>query len=190
MIDELRIDKGVSEPGFNLPDMQRIVVSVDPAVSNKETSAEKGIVVAGIGPCTCFGEEQIHGFVLADRSGRGSPREWGTRVAVAYGEYGADRVVAEVNNGGDLVEANLQAVEPLLPVKQVHASRGKYVRAEPIAALYEQGRIHHVGMFPDLEDQMCSLLPEGTTDLVDRADALVWAFTELMIKPQRKWGAA
>ena len=99
MIDELRIDKGVSDPTFSLPDMIRIVVAVDPAVSDTETSAETGIIVAGIGPCTCLGEEQIHGFVFADRSKRASPKGWGTRVAVAYGEYDGDCVVAEVNNG-------------------------------------------------------------------------------------------
>lgn len=190
MIDELRIDKGVSDPVFSLPDMIRIVVAVDPAMTHTETSAETGIIVAGIGPCACFGEEQIHGFVLADRTVRGSPKTWGTRVAVAYGEYGADKVVAEVNNGGDLVEANIRAIDQLVPVKKVHASRGKYIRAEPVSALYEQGKIHHVGLFPELEDQMCSMLPEGSLDLMDRADAVVWAFTELMIKPQRKWGAA
>lgn len=190
MLDELRIDKGVSDPRFNLPDMQRIVVSVDPAVSKTETSAETGIIVAGIGPCMCFGSPEMHGFVLADRTVRGSPKEWGTRVAVAVAEFDADLVVAEVNNGGDLVEANLRAIDPLIPFKAVHASRGKYKRAEPVAALDEQGRIHHVGLYPELEDQMCMMLPEGSPDLVDRADARVWAFTELMLKPQRKWGAA
>jgi phage terminase large subunit-like protein len=190
MLDELRIDKGVSESGFKLPDMKRIVVAVDPAMSKTENSAETGIIVAGIGPCTCFGDEQMHGFVLADRTIRGSPKEWGMRVAVAYAEFDADLVVAETNNGGDLVEANIRAVDQLIPVKQVHASRGKYKRAEPVAALDEQGRIHHVGLFPELEDQMCMMLPEGSPDLVDRADARVWAFTELMLKQQRKWGAA
>lgn len=190
MIDELRIDKGISNSNFKIPDMQRIVVAVDPAVSNTNTSAETGIIVAGIAPCMCLGGPEIHGFVLADRSLRASPEGWGTRVAVGFAEFEADLVVGEVNNGGDLVESNLRAIDPLIPFKKVHASRGKYKRAEPIAALDEQGRIHHVGMFPELEDQLCSMLPEGSEDLMDRADARVWAFTELMLKIKQHWGAA
>lgn len=190
LLDDLRIDRGVSHPDFKFPDMQRIVVSVDPAGSVTETSAETGIVVAGMADCSCLGTPEQHGFVLADRTIKGSPKAWGTRAVVAYYEFEADCIVAEINNGGDLVEANIRAIDPLVPVKKVWASRGKYKRAEPVAALYEQGRAHHVGLFAALEDQMCSMMPEGNIDLVDRADAVVWAFTELMLKPLRLWGAA
>jgi phage terminase large subunit-like protein len=161
-----------------LPEQQRIVVAIDPAVTSGEDADETGIVVAG--------KAGDQGYVLADYSGRYTPREWAQRAIAAYQEFDADRIVAEVNNGGEMVEATVRMVDPDVPFTAVRASRGKVVRAEPVAALYEQARIHHVGAFPALEDQMCAF----TTDFdraaagysPDRVDALVWALTELMVE--------
>ncbi|HOA25319.1 MAG TPA: terminase family protein [Aggregatilineales bacterium] len=163
-IDDLRVT--------DLPNMTRIVVAIDPAVSTTDESSETGIVVAGVG-------KDGHGYVLDDLTVKASPHEWATRAVNAYHDYQADRIVAEVNNGGDMVEHTLKTVDPKLPYKKLHASRGKHTRAEPIAALYEQGRVHHVGMFAELEDQMCTWVPGD--DSPDRMDALVWALTELML---------
>jgi len=153
-------------------DWQRIVIGVDPAVTNTEESSETGIVVAGVGLDT-------HGYVVEDLSLRGSPLEWAHAVVEAYDRWQADRVIAEVNNGGLMVEQTLRTVRPNLPITLVRASRGKITRAEPVAALYEQQRVHHVGGFPQLEDQMTSY--DGTGESPDRMDALVWAMTDLMI---------
>lgn len=156
------------------PDLKRVVVAIDPAVSTGSRSAETGIVVAGLG-------EDGVGYVLKDLSGRHRPEEWAARAIAAFRAHRADRVVGEVNNGGDLVEATLRAVDPQIPFRAVSASRGKRVRAEPIAALYEQGRIRHVGALPKLEDQMVSWAPGEDSGSPDRVDALVWALTELML---------
>jgi phage terminase large subunit-like protein len=158
----------------------RIVVAIDPAVTSGEDSDETGIIVAGR-------DAQDRGYVLADASGRFAPIEW-ARVAVeAYRGHRADRVVAEVNNGGDLVEATLRVVDQSVAYRAVHAARGKAARAEPVTALYEQGRVHHIGAFPALEDQMCALSPEFDRNQAgwspDRVDALVWALTDLFIDP-------
>jgi phage terminase large subunit-like protein len=154
------------------PELARIVVAIDPAVTASAESDETGIVVAGKGVDGAL-------YVLADRSCRLSPDGWARRAIVALDEFAADRIVAEVNNGGDLVENVLRTVRPEAPYRAVRASRGKRVRAEPIAALYEQGRVHHVGLHAQLEDQMCSFLPEGNERSPDRVDALVWALTDL-----------
>jgi predicted phage terminase large subunit-like protein len=154
-------------------DLQRVVVAIDPAVSASETSDETGIVVAGLG-------NDKRGYVLADRSVRASPDAWARRAVTAYREFKADRIVAESNNGGEMVALTIRTVDPNVPVTLVHASRGKRARAEPVAALYEQGRISHVEPFPDLEDQLCSYTPESG-DSPDRMDALVWALTDLML---------
>jgi phage terminase large subunit-like protein len=122
-----------------------------------------------------------HGYLLADLSCRLSPDGWARRAVNAYREHGADRIVAEVNNGGDLVEATLRAVDKKVSYRKVTASRGKRVRAEPVAALYEQGKVHHVGAFGPLEDQLCSFAPDNYDGSPDRLDALVWAFTELLL---------
>ena len=159
------------------PEMRRLVVGIDPAASSNEGSDETGIILAGLG---ANGE----GYVLADRSGRYPPIQWAQQALALYRDHGADRLVAEVNNGGEMVTQTLHTVLPGAPVKAVHASRGKRTRAEPISALYEQGRVHHVGAFPDLEDQMCTWVPDVTEDSPDRMDALVWALTELMIRPE------
>ncbi len=164
-----------------VPPLRRIVVGVDPAVSSTAESAETGIVVAGLG-------EDGHGYVLADHSLRDTPATWGNAVVAAYNLFQADRVVGEVNNGGDLVEANVQtaarAAGGTVAFKSVRASRGKQTRAEPIAALYEQGRVHHVGAFPHLEDQMVEWDPTAGGPSPDRLDALVWALSDLMLGPQ------
>jgi len=156
------------------PALVRIVVAIDPAVSSSEDADETGIVVAGKGI-------DSDGYLLADLSGRYTPDGWARAAVGAYRTFEADRIVAEVNNGGEMVEATIRTVDPAVPYAAIHASRGKRVRAEPIAALYEQGRIHHVGAFGPLEDQLCSALPDGGTGPDDRLDALVWAFTELEI---------
>ena len=155
------------------PELQRIVVAVDPPVTSGEDADECGIIVAGLA-----GDEA---YVLADRSVQGlSPMAWAERVVEAAREAAADRVVVEVNQGGDLVEMLLRQVDPALPVRKVHATRGKFIRAEPVAALYERGLVHHVGLFAALEDQM-AYFTGGGTGRDDRLDALVWALTDLML---------
>ena len=158
-------------------ELRRIVVAVDPAVSNGEESNETGIIVAGVAA-------NGHGYVLEDLSGRLSPDGWARQAVRAYHHYRADRIVGEVNNGGDLIENVLRTVDPQVSYRSVHASRGKYLRAEPIAALYEQGRIHHVGQFAELEDQLCSFVPNEFNGSPDRLDAAVWALTELFLEPE------
>ena len=131
-------------------------------------------------------DENGHGYVLADISGRYPPTEWARLAIAAYRTHRADRIVAEVNNGGDMVGATLRMVDRNVAFTTVRASRGKIVRAEPVAALYHQGRVHHIGTFPQLEDQMTNF----TSDIdraaagysPDRVDALVWAFSELLVK--------
>ena len=156
------------------PELARVVVAIDPAVTSGETSDETGIVVCGID-----NQQPAHGYVLQDATLRGSPSAWAKRAIAAYYSFQADRVIGEVNNGGEMIEHTLRMEDASVSYKAVRASRGKYVRAEPISALYEQGRIHHVGEFPDLEDQLCSWLPGD--DSPDRLDAAVWAFSELML---------
>ena len=152
-------------------ELARVVVAVDPAVSSGERSDETGIIVAGL-------DGAGQGYVLDDLTCRSSPDGWARRVAFAVSKWRADKVVAEKNNGGDLVESLLRTVDPSLPIKLVSASAGKVTRAEPVAAYYEQHRIAHVGAFPELEDQMCTFVA-GQSGSPDRLDALVWAFTEL-----------
>ncbi|HEV2575122.1 MAG TPA: terminase family protein [Beijerinckiaceae bacterium] len=165
------------------PDLQRIVVSIDPAVSNNEGSDETGIIVAGI-------DRDDHGYLLADYSGRYSPIEWARKAVHAYQTWQADRIVAEINQGGAMVESTLRMVDAKVPYSAVHASRGKVTRAEPVSALYEQNRIHHVGAFSELEDQLCSFTSDfnrGSMGSPDRLDALVWAFTELIVEGRPKY---
>lgn len=163
-IDELRVREA--------PEMSRIVVAVDPPVTSREDSDEAGIVACGLGV-------DGHYYVLHDRSLRGSPETWARAAVRLYHDTGADRLIAETNNGGDMVEVMMRNVDRNVAYKAVTASRGKIVRAEPIAALYEQGRVHHVGAFPALEDQMVEYDPVTSTKSPDRMDALVWALTEL-----------
>jgi phage terminase large subunit-like protein len=154
------------------PELVRVVVSIDPAATSSAEADETGIIGAGKGVDGQY-------YVLADRTCRMSPHGWATRAVVAYDELKADRVVAEVNNGGEMVEHTVRTVRSSIPYTAVHASRGKRVRAEPIAALYEQGKVHHVGALAELEDQMCTFVAEGGEKSPDRVDALVWALTEL-----------
>ena len=169
-LDEWRVDKA--------PPLKRIVVGVDPAATGNEGANETGIVVCGL-------DEKQQGYVLEDWSIRGHPDVWARRAVAAYRKHEADRIIAEINQGGEMVSHTIRTIDGNVPITTVHASRGKYVRAEPIAALYEQGRIHHVGTLPDLEDQMTAFTPESAaadrTDgkSPDRVDALVWAFTHL-----------
>ena len=170
-IDEQRVKE--------TPELVRIVVAIDPAVSSKENSDETGIVCAAKGIDRQF-------YVLDDLSGILTPDGWGREAVSIYKRRKADRVIGEVNNGGDLIESNLRSIDRNVSYKGVRASRGKAIRAEPIAALYEQKKVHHVGAFPLLEDQMCMF----TTDFdrtkmkysPDRLDALVWAMHELAIE--------
>jgi phage terminase large subunit-like protein len=157
----------------SLPDMQRVLVAVDPATTSSEGSNEHGIVVAGI----ASGE----GYVLEDGSISGQPLEWAQRAIALHDKYAADGVVVEVNQGGEMCKSTLQSVRPNLNVIMVRASRGKHVRAEPVSALYAQGRIHHVGCFAELEQQMIHMTNEGYVGLEspDRCDALVWCITAL-----------
>lgn len=157
------------------PRLVRIVVGVDPAVTADANSDETGIVVAGLGT-------DGHGYVLDDKSLTDTPNAWAKQVCAAYHARKADRVVAEVNNGGDLVEMALRTVDRNVSYRGVRASRGKQTRAEPIAALYEQGRIHHVGFHAKLENQLCEWNPTSSSGSPDRLDALVWALTELMLE--------
>ena len=156
------------------PSLLRVVVGVDPAVTSREDSDLTGIVVAAKDK-----QDPPHFYVLDDRSLIATPDRWAQAVVNAYRDHAADRVVAEVNNGGELVETILRTKDRNVPYSAVHATRGKAVRAEPIAALYEQGRVHHVGSLPDLEDQMCDWAPATSDKSPDRVDALVWALTEL-----------
>ncbi len=162
-----------------VPKLSRIVVSIDPAISDPASAkrgqelSEAGIVVAGR-------DSAGHGWVLADLSLRASPDGWARRAVAAYRDFQADRVVAEANQGGEMVALTLRTVSPSVPVKLVHASRGKRTRAEPVAALYEQGKIHHVGNLASLEDQLCLWTPEDPWS-PDRLDALVHALTELLL---------
>lgn len=152
------------------PDLVRVVVAVDPAATSGPNSAETGIIVAGLGVDQRY-------YVLDDQSLRASPDGWGTAAVGAYEARRADRIVGEQNNGGEMVEHVIRTVDKQVPYKAVHASRGKQTRAEPIAALYEQGKVSHVGHFPALENQICTWVPGKVSP--DRLDALVWALTEL-----------
>ena len=170
-LDELRVRSA--------PELRRVVVAVDPAVTSGDNADETGIVVAAQA-------HDGHCYVLADYSGRYSPDQWARRAVWALEHHQADRVVAEVNQGGDLVERLLRTVDPRLPFRAVRASRGKATRAEPVAALYEQGRVHHLGCLAQLEDQLCRFTSSGLADgSPDRVDALVWALTDLALGESR-----
>ncbi len=156
------------------PDLNRIVVAIDPAMSSRPDSAETGIIVAGT-------DADLRGYVLEDGSGRMSPDEWARSAIDLYDRHSAGRIIGERNNGGDLVGTVLKTASDgrTLPIRLVNASVGKYARAEPVAALYQQGRVSHVGSFPQLEDQLCTWEP-GSSTSPDRMDALVWALGDLI----------
>ena len=171
------------------PHLARVVVAIDPAATSGAMADETGIIVAGrdiVG----------HGWVLADLSGRYRPIEWAKTAITAYHAHRADRIVAEINNGGEMVETTIRMIDPNVPFTSVRASRGKITRAEPVAALYEQGKVHHLGTFSQLEDQMCTLTRHGqdrgerngSRFSPDRVDALVWALTDLLVTPMSGQG--
>lgn len=160
------------------PVLKRIVVGVDPSGSSRESAHNAGIVVAGVSLEGAGLTSRC--YVLADRSAHGSPLQWARAAVDAYHEFRADRIVAETNFGAEMVETIIRTVDPNVPVTPITASRGKQERAEPVAGLYEQGRVHHAGTFTELEAEMCSWLP-GSQVSNDRMDALVWAVTELMV---------
>jgi len=159
-------------------DLRRIVVAVDPPAGSRRTSDACGIVVAGL-------DETGGAVVLHDGTMRSAkPQIWAGRAVELYRRFSADCIVAEVNQGGEMVSSVIATVDPDVPVKAVRATRGKWLRAEPVAALYEQGRVRHRMRFPELEDEMCDFGPEGLSGgrSPDRVDALVWAITELMLR--------
>lgn len=179
-LDETRVAEN------DVPQLARIVVAIDPSGSDGTGGDAQGIIVAGKGA-------DGHGYVLEDGSLRGSPRQWARRAVQLYHKHEADCIVAESNYGGAMVESTIRSEDPHVPIKLVNASRGKHVRAEPVAALYErhdsrEATMHHVGNFPELEDQMASFTTSGYegSGSPDRADALVWAATELMLEEQHQ----
>ena len=182
MLEAARVPRNLS--------LSRIVVAVDPPVTSGEASDECGIVVAGVvqeGLPQDWSAE-----VIADGSLSGAtPKAWAERAVELYHLHDADRLVAEVNQGGELVAHLIRQVDPMIPFRAVRASRGKTARAEPVAALYEQGRITHRAAFPRLEDQMTQMTQSGYAGRgsPDRVDALVWAITDLMIEPAAKFRA-
>lgn len=166
LIDEARLPTDTEQ------ELQQIVVAIDPAVTSNAQSDETGIVVVGK-------DHKNEYYVLEDLSDRYSPDGWARKAINAYYEWGADRIVAEVNNGGDLVERLLRSIDVNIPYRAVRATRGKMLRAEPISALYEQRKVHHIGSFPELESQMCSYTGETNQSSPDRLDALVWGLSQL-----------
>jgi len=156
------------------PELVRVVVAIDPAVTSSEQADETGIIVAGKGMDGL-------GYVLTDRSARVSPDSWARRAVQAYDDFKADRIIGEVNNGGEMVGLTIGTVRKNIPYTAVHASRGKQARAEPVAALYEQHKVFHVESFDELEDQLVTWTPESG-ESPDRLDALVWAITELFLQ--------
>lgn len=156
-----------------LPTLTRVIVAVDPAATSSAKADETGIIVAGI-------DSDRHGYVLEDMTIKATPEQW-ARVAIdAFNKWNADKIVGEANNGGDMIETILKTIDANIPYKKVWASRGKATRAEPVSALYERNKIHHIGYFPDLEDELCEWEPGLSSP--NRLDACVWAFTELILK--------
>ena len=155
-----------------IPDLVRIVVAVDPNASDNENSDEVGIIVAGV-------DREGLGYVLEDLSCKGSPKDWASMAIGAYYKYKADRIVAEINQGGNMVEYVVKSIDTRVAYKGVHAAKGKYTRAEPVSALYEQNKVKHIGNLSALEDELCEW--EQGMASPNRLDALVWAMTELML---------
>lgn len=174
-IERDRLPADAAQRGL-LPVFTRVVVATDPQAGYdaEGEGSETGIVVMAR-------DARGHGYVLADLSGNYTPAEWGAKNVEARRAFGADRHVAEANQGGRMVEHTIRTVDPSAPIRLVHASRGKIARAEPVSALSEQGRLHHVGAFPDLEDQMTTFVPDQSAKSPDRLDAMVWAATDLLL---------
>lgn len=179
MIEACRVDSA------KVPEIVRIVVAVDPATTAKKTSDMTGIGVVGLG-------RDGHCYVYADYTLKATVGDWVRKVCWAWGAWKADRIVAEGNNGGDLVEHAIRGVSPLIPYRSVHASRGKMMRAEPVAALYEQRKVHHIigRDLKDLEEQMVSWVPGVTEKSPDRIDWLVWAIYDLVLQPAEQHATA
>jgi phage terminase large subunit-like protein len=154
------------------PKLIRVVVAIDPAATSGDESNETGIIVAGLG-------EDQDAYILSDLSCRLSPQGWANKAVDGYDLHNADLIVGETNNGGDMIECTVRTVRNDVSYKGIHASKGKHTRAEPVSSLYERGRVHHVGVFTELEDQMCTWVPG--LDSPDRLDATVWAITELLL---------
>lgn len=167
------------------PPMEELIVSLDPSGTAGEDDDGDSI-----GMIVC-GRNGDHGYILEDITCKEGPQEWGSRAVAAYKRWGADRIVAEINYGGAMVEHVIRTIDPNVPVRVVHASRGKFLRAEPVSALYEQGRVHHLGAFPDMEDQMTLLTRAGFQGVgsPDRLDAMVWGITDLLIGELESTGA-
>ena len=172
VIEALRVTK--------VPELVRIVVAIDPPATDNEESDEAGIIAAGI-------DAKGHGYLLEDGSRKGSPTEWAGQAVSIYHKLHADRLVAEVNNGGDMVELTVRVVDASVSYRAVRASRAKQTRAEPVAALYERGLVHHVGTLPELEDQLCQWEPGMKSP--DRLDAAVWGLTDLMLTSKQYEGS-
>lgn len=176
--DDIEKNRRISFEG----ELNRIVVAVDPSgTAGSDHQDAVGIVVAGK-------TRDKHAYIIDDRTINASPKTWAGRAVDAFHEYDADEIIAEANFGGEMVRSTIQSVDPLVPVKIVHASRGKHIRAQPVASLYEQGRVHHIGQFSELEDQLAFFTHEGYMGVgsPNNADAAVWALTDLLIKPLRK----
>ena len=172
----------------DFPALDRVVVAIDPPGTSHAGSDECGIVVAGV--CMKGASHEWSAVVLEDASmSAARPTAWAEAAIAAMRRHGADRLVAEVNQGGDMVEAVLRGVDGMVPYRSVHASKGKVARAEPVAALYEQGRVSHVRGLSELEDQMGLMTTRGFEGKAspDRVDALVWALYDLMIEPAATW---
>ena len=163
--------------------MKRIVVAVDPAVTSKDTSDETGIIVAGIS----FDD---HFYVIEDKSEICKPGIWAAQAIALYNKYKADVIIGEANNGGDLIESVFRGIKEKINYKPVHATRDKLTRAEPVAAIYEQGKAHHIGCLPELELEMTSWESKKGEKSPNRIDALVWAATELCLMPDKKLNKA
>lgn len=164
------------------PRLDRIVVGIDPSTSGKKGADEAGIVVAGLGVDKC-------GYVLEDLSDRLSPDAWAQRAVAAYERWSANCIIAESNQGGEMVRSVINNINPTIPVILIHAMVGKVARAEPVAALYERRQVYHAGVFPRLEDEMCMFVPGELKDSPNRVDALVYVLTELMVKKKFFSGA-
>lgn len=173
--DQMVSKAKLKDPG----EIIKTVIGVDPAVTNNKNSDETGIIVASL-------DENLHGIVEEDLSGKFSTRTWAQRVVNAYHAYEANEVVAEVNQGGDLVEDAIKTIDPNIKVVKVRASKGKFARAEPVASLYEQDKVSHYKELLELESQMTEWVPMDTKESPDRIDALVWALTSLMLRDQER----
>lgn len=160
------------------PPLKRIVIAIDPAVTSKDTSDETGLIACGVG-------FDNHLYVLEDCTGTYTPKDWATKAIMMYRKWEADRIVGEVNNGGDLIETVLRSIDQNIPYKSVHATRDKLTRAEPVAALYEQGKAHHVGKFLELEYEMTTWEGKKGQKSPNRIDALVWGATETVLQEDK-----